>query len=37
MVSDLIDIELPNGKFGWNVIIFGADMSSSVHVDNEKR
>ena len=27
---------LTNGKFGTNVVIFGADMSSSVHVDNKK-
>ena len=24
-------------KFGKNVIIFGADMSSSVHIDNKKK
>ena len=27
----------PGGGFGQNVIIFGADMSSSVHVDNKKK
>ena len=27
---------LPNGGFGKNVVIFGADMSSSVHFDNKK-
>ena len=27
----------PGGGFGQNVIIFGADMSSSVHADNKKR
>ena len=27
----------PSGGFGQNVIIFGVDMSSSVHVDNKKR
>ena len=27
----------PTGRFGKNVIIFGADMSSSVHVDNKKK
>ena len=27
----------PNGEFGQNVIIFGVDMSSSVHVDNKKK
>ena len=26
----------PDGGFGQNVLIFGADMSSSVHVDNKK-
>ena len=25
------------GRFGSNVIIFGVDMSSSVHVDNRKK
>ena len=27
----------PNGSFGNNAIIFGVDMSSSVHVDNKKK
>ena len=27
----------PNGGFGQNVIIFGVDMSSSVHVDSKKK
>ena len=27
----------PCGGFGQNVIIFGVDVSSSVHVDNKKR
>ena len=27
----------PNGSFGQNVIILGVDMSSSVHVDNNKK
>ena len=27
----------PIGGFGCNVIIFGADMSSSIHVDNRKK
>ena len=27
----------PGGGFGQNVITFGVDMSSSVHVDNKKR
>ena len=26
---------LPDGSFGRNVVIFGVDMSSSVHVDNK--
>ena len=40
MVLDLIQGELfshPSGGFGKNVIIFGADMSSSVHVNNKTR
>ena len=27
----------PTGRFGKNVMIFGVDMSSSVHVDNKRR
>ena len=27
----------PNGGFGQNVIIFGVDLSSSVHVDYKKK
>ena len=27
----------PGGRFGQNVLIFGADMSSSAHIDNKKR
>ena len=27
----------PVGVFGQNVIIFGVDMSSSIHVDNKKK
>ena len=27
----------PGGRFGQNVIIFGADMSSSTHIDNKKK
>ena len=27
----------PNGGFGQNIIIFGADMSSSSHIDNNKK
>ena len=26
-----------SNRFGENVIIFGADMSSSVHIDNKKK
>ena len=28
---------VPSGGFGQNVIIFGVDMSSSIHVDNKKK
>ena len=28
---------LPDGSMGKNVIIFGVDMSSSVHIDNKKK
>ena len=27
----------PSGVFGQNVLIFGADMSSSIHIDNKKK
>ena len=27
---------MPNGEFGENVTIFGADMSSSLHYDNKR-
>ena len=27
----------PGGGFGLNVLIFGADMSSSAHIDNKKK
>ena len=27
----------PGDAFGWNVIIFGVDMSSSEHIDNKKK
>ena len=27
----------PSGGFGENVLIFGADMSSSIHVDNKEK
>ena len=26
----------PSGGYGQNVIIFGVDMSSSIHIDNKK-
>ena len=28
---------LPDGSFGRNVVIFGVDMSSSVHVNNKRK
>ena len=31
------DFSLPDGIMGKNAIIFGADMSSSVHVDNKRK
>ena len=40
MESDLIedqDFLSPGGEFGQNGIIFGADMSSAVHVDNKRK
>ena len=27
----------PDGRFGQNIIMFGVDMSSSVHIDNKKK
>ena len=27
----------PSGGFGQNVLIFGADMSSSIYIDNKKK
>ena len=30
-------LSFPGGGFGSNVIIFGVDMSSSIHVDNKKK
>ena len=27
----------PSGEFGQNVLIFGADMSTSIHIDNKKK
>ena len=35
MGLDLIEEEVPGGGFGQNVIIFGVDMSSSIHIDNK--
>ena len=32
-----VSFEFLSGGFGCNVIIFGADMSSSVHFDNNKK
>ena len=32
-----LGFSLPHGSLGKNVIIFGADMSSSVHIDNKKK
>ena len=31
------EFSLPDGSVGKNVIIFGVDMSSSVHIDNKKK
>ena len=31
------DFSYPTGSFGNNAMIFGADMSSSVHIDNKKK
>ena len=31
------EFSLPNGSMGKKVIIFGVDMSSSVHIDNKKK
>ena len=30
-------MSFPNGGFGQNVLIFGAYMSSSIHIDNKKK
>ena len=32
-----LQFSLGDGSWGKNVVIFGADMNSSVHVDNKKR
>ena len=37
---DLIEdqaLQFPGVGFGQNVLIFGADMSSSAHIDNKKK
>ena len=31
------NFSFPNAGFGQNVLIFGADLSSSIHVDNKKK
>ena len=31
------NFSFPGGGFGQNVLIFGADMSSSAHIDNKKK
>ena len=35
--DSLSEFLLPEGSMGKNVIIFGVDMSSSVHIDNKKK
>ena len=40
MVLDLIwrpSFSFPSGGFGHNVLIFGADMSTSIHIDDKKK
>ena len=37
LVMDLTSFSFPGGGFGQNVLIFGADMSSSAHIDNKKK
>ena len=32
-----LSFSFPGGRFGQNVLIFGADMSSSAHIDNKKK
>ena len=31
------NLSFPGGEFGQNVLIFGADMSFSAHIDNKKK
>ena len=33
----VLDFSFPTGRFGKNVVSFGADMSSSIHVSNKKK
>ena len=35
--NSCLEFSLPNGSISKNVIIFGVDMSSSVHIDNKKK
>ena len=35
--DSLIEFSLPDGSAGKNVIILGSDMSSSVHINNNKK
>ena len=32
-----LSFSFPSGGFGQNILIFGADMSSSAHIDNKKK
>ena len=32
-----LEFSLPDGSMGKNVVIFGADMSPSVHIDNNEK
>ena len=34
---DRKSFSFPGGGYGQNVLIFGVDMSSSIHIDNKKR
>ena len=34
---DRRSFSFPEGRYGQNVLIFGADMRSSAHIDNKKR
>ena len=37
IVYIVLDFSFPTGRFGKNVVSFGADMSSSIHVSNKKK